>query len=120
VQTPDAQVWVLTQALPHRPQLAVLTWMLVQVPLQSVSPALQAHAPVVQTCPGVQAAPHAPQFWLLVLRSTQLVPHSVAPPVHPAAQAPEEHTVPPLHTCRQAPQFVPSVCRLTQLPLQLV
>jgi hypothetical protein len=41
VQTPEAQVWVLTQALPHRPQLAVLTWVLKQIPEQLVSPLAQ-------------------------------------------------------------------------------
>jgi hypothetical protein len=77
-------------------------------------------APPVQTCPCAQAVPQAPQFWLLVLRSTQLVPQRVAPPLHPLPQTPAEHAVPPLHAWPQVPQLAPSVCRLTHVPLQLV
>ena len=51
------------QTLPHVPQLSKSVWVLVQVPLQLVSPAWQesAHVPFEHTLPAGHAIPQAPQ-----------------------------------------------------------
>jgi hypothetical protein len=61
------------------PQFAPSLEVLVQAPLQKVSPAGQTHAPSWQVCPPTHALPHAPQFAGSLVRSMQATPHGVYP-----------------------------------------
>lgn len=102
--------------------------MLVQIPLQLVSPAwqLSAHAPFTHKKPAGHTVPHAPQLALLERRSTQMPPHATCPVGHgqvpplTAMQTPCTHALPAGHTCPQAPQFAESMLVYVQMPLQFV
>ena len=78
--------------MPQAPQCAGLVNVSTHCPSQTVSPAPHAHPPLVQLSPAAQALPQLPQLALLLLRSTQLVPHATSPAAHPAAQVPSEQS----------------------------
>jgi hypothetical protein len=70
-----------------------------------------------QLRPGSHALAQAPQFCESLVRSTQLVPHSVLPLAQP--QTPFVHVSPPPQACPHPPQWLGLVLTSTQLPLQL-
>jgi len=57
-------------------------------------PAIPSTGPHVSALPDVplQLLPHAPQFAGSLVRSTQLAPHAVVPPVHSQTWLPESHS----------------------------
>jgi len=76
------------------------------------------HAEATQCFGMVQIVPQAPQLSLLSFVSTQSPLQSVRPAGH--LQTPAWQVEPPLHTLPHVPQSRLFVCRLTQVPLQLV
>lgn len=77
-QPPEQHVWLLEQTVPQLPQLLPSVCVFEQVPAQFVC-ALVGHAqlPPEQMRLLPQLTEHEPQFDLLLLRSTQLLPHIV-------------------------------------------
>jgi hypothetical protein len=75
-QPPEQQVWLLEQTVPQLPQLFPSVCVFEQVPAQLLV-ALLGHVqfPAEQMRLLPQLTEHEPQFDLLLLRSTQLVPH---------------------------------------------
>jgi hypothetical protein len=89
-----------------------------QVLLQSICPAtLQAQLLLVQTAPAGQAMLQPPQLALLVVVSTQAVPHWVWLPEQLVLQALLLHTCPVVQAWPQVPQLLES--EATQALLQL-
>ena len=70
-QTPPVQDCPWGQALPQRPQLALLVPVFTQVEPQSVRPPVHPHCPEAQTWPAGQASPQLPQFFGSVEGFTQ-------------------------------------------------
>ena len=74
--------------------------------------------PPTHWVPPPHAIPQAPQFWLSVVRTTQLVPQSVEPDGHVAVQVPALQTSPAAQAFPQLPQSAALVWRFTHWPLQ--
>jgi hypothetical protein len=77
----DEQAPVLSQTSPlaHAaqvvPQCSGLDW--TQVPPQVTNPPVQTQTPDEQALPLAQTLPQVPQFWLSLVRLTQVVPHCI-------------------------------------------
>ena len=89
-------------------------------PLQSDVPAEHTHAPPEHTCPDAHLRPQPPQFEASELRSTQLAPQAVRPPVHTTEHTPPTHDCPERHARPHPPQCALSVAVFTHDPLQSV
>ena len=100
----------------HEPQCAGLERKSTQVPLHSERPSRQTQAPPEHPNPGEQVTPHAPQFRESLLVSTQLPPHSVAPPEQaPVRHTPDEQVSSAPHGDPHAPQLARSFRGSVQL-----
>jgi len=115
-QLPALQTWLAPHAFAHAPQLFGSEAVVVQTPLQSVSPAAQTQAEPLQILPPEQAALQAPQWFWSLPRSTQLAPHWVRLPLHCVAHTPRSQTSPLAHVTPHAPQWAGSVSGSTQTP----
>jgi hypothetical protein len=71
VQTPPLQLVPAAHVVPHPPQFLLSALVLMQVPLQYVSPVGQrdVQTPLEQLVPVAHVVPHAPQSELLLRRS---------------------------------------------------
>lgn len=101
VQThfPPEQLWPLGHLVPQAPQLLASVWVFVQVPLQLVGVAVGQQTPLAQT-------------WALGSHT--------GPVALPQWHWPPAQTSPARQALPQVPQLLLSVCRLTQLPPQLL
>lgn len=77
--------------------------------------------PATQSNPAAHAFAHVPQCEGSLVRSTQLAPHCVLPPLQPdVVHAPFEHASPFGHLFPQAPQLKLSMSVFVQMPLHEV
>jgi hypothetical protein len=117
---PALQTWFEPQAVPQAPQFFASEVTSTHVPLQSVVPASQTQAWLLQIFPPEQAVPQAPQFCALLPRSTQPPEHSVSGAVQLAAHWPSSHTMEPVQAWPQLPQLDLSVAVFVHVPLHVV
>jgi len=114
------QISPLSHFIPQAPQLAGLLTVLVQtggVPHSSVFWG-QVQTPPLQARPPLQTMPQPPQLFASASVTTHAAAHSVSPLAQSAPHAPCEQTWVLPHAVVHFPQWVGSVSRSTQTPLQ--
>jgi hypothetical protein len=143
VQVPLVQVWPPVQAWPQLPQLLVLEFVSMQLPLHNCWPeTVQLHVPLTQDAPVPQALPQVPQLAAFVgplqVPSEHFVPDEqvdeqvpvlsqTSPPEHTAqlvpqcwgldwTQVPPQLTKPPVQTQEPEVQVLPVAQTFPQLP----
>jgi hypothetical protein len=108
------------QTRPHMPQLLLSSLVFVQLRLQAVRGGVHDVAQPFERhtdVPG-HTLPQLPQLFGSTAVVTHTPPHNVCPYGH--VHAPIEQNCPLGHTCPHVPQLLLSLCRLRQVPLQLV
>jgi hypothetical protein len=119
---PPVHSWPLPHVLPHVPQLAVSVIVLVHVEPHRFGFAEfgHTHVPLWQLWTDGHAWAHDPQFWLSVLVFVHTLPQKLGFAVVGHAHVPDWHVSAAGHALPQAPQLLPSLCRVEQVPLQLL